>query len=466
MSENHGFTWRSTGKLPSAAGRFERLVALKDEIYAVAEHGLFQPNKTGAWELKVEPPQDAALYSLVDFKGKRFGGTDRGLYELENGNWVLKHLILSRGPVMQVSRGGEIIFASTKNGLFESQDNGRTWKASAAPLGRGVTINGEVTVGPSSDFAATGKGLFFRSNHEAPWNPVPLDTVSAAVSSIAVTNSGKVVVVRDPVPGASFSHSIYESGRSGSVPFHRLPALPYPSQNVRITAVGEEIFALPDRGAFRLSADESAWVVENSLAARVVFNIVKRGDEGIAVMTPENIFLRGTSPGEWSPLHVQIASATGAWFDPQHPEMVIAISGNGLFWNSDIFEPRRAVDHWTPDRPLAFGAIFSICPIPTSSNQPASFLVGTDYGVYLLVDKVRRRGIVERGWRRVSDIWDSYSKEPWFWIVGLLISGVTAYSSAVLAVLLLAWKGVGGWIELGLAALAGHKADGSISSSS
>lgn len=446
VSEDRGATWKSAGKLPSNAGRFERIVGSNEEIYAVAEHGLFQRNKTGSWELKLDAPQDTALYSIVDFKGRRFAGTDRGLYELKDGNWVLKHSILSRGVVVHVSRGGEITFASTKNGLFESQDSGRTWKASAAPLDRGTVINGEVTAAPGRDFAATDKGLFFRSTRGSAWDALSLDNMVSPVSAIAITGSGKVVVVGNPVPRDTFSHAIYEGGESGSVVFHRLPALPYPTQNLRIAVVGEQIFALPDRGAFRLSADESNWIVEDSLAARMVFNIVKRGNEGFAAMTPENIFLRGTSPGPWSPLHVQIANATGAWFDPQHPEMVIAISGSGLSWNSDIFEPTRPVDHWTSERPLAFGAILSICPLGTTVDQSASFLVGTDYGVYLLVDKVHRRGIVERAWRRVTETWDRYSQEPWFWIVGVLVSAITAYVTAVLAVLFLAWKGVGGWI--------------------
>jgi hypothetical protein len=369
------------------------------------------------------------------------------LYRLqEDSSWSLAHALLSRGPVTQVSYADGIVFASTKNGLFQSNDNGRTWNSSSSPLGKDIPVNGVVQIAGGREFAASSKGLFTRVGHTSDWMLVATLPRDVPVSSIGSTESGDLIIVTPSSEGTN-QPNIYQSDDSGQN-FHQLPRLPYPSLALHVAIVGNDVFALPDHGAFLLSNDRQSWKSEDSLAARVVFNIVKRGQDGIAAMTPENIFLRPLSSGSWTQLHVQIAGATSAWFDPNHPEVVVAISGGGLSWNSDIFEATRAVQHWMLDRPLAFQAVFSICQIPSSPNQPATLLVGTDYGVYLLVDKLHRPGFVARSWRTAAEVWDRDVKEPWFWIVSVLISAVTAYLSAVLAIILLAWKGVGDWIGI------------------
>jgi len=445
-STNHGSVWNQAGRLPDDSGQFKRLVSLKDEIYAVTERGLFKPHTDEIWQRALEAPPGASLYSVVDYKGMRYAGTDRGLYRLQqDGSWFLAHPLLSRGPVTQVSYADGVVFASTKNGLFQSNDNGRTWNSSN-PLGRDLSINGVVQIAGGREFVASSKGLFTRVGHTSDWMPIGTLPRDAPVSSIRATDRGDIIIVMPPLEGAN-QPSIYESDDSGQS-FRQLPKLPYPSLTLHVAVVDTDVFALPDHGAFLLSKDRQSWKSEDTLAARVVFNIVKRGKNGIAATTPENIFLRPVSSDAWTPLHVQIAGATSAWFDPNHPEVVVAISGNGLSWNSDIFESTRPVQHWISDRPLAFQSVLSICEIPSSPKQPATLLIGTDYGAYLLVDKLNRAGFVARSWRSVAEIWNRDATEPWFWIVSLLASAVTAYLSAVLAIILLAWRGVGNWIGI------------------
>jgi hypothetical protein len=446
QSNNHGSDWTSAGRLDRSTGSLKHLVVLGDKIFATTERGLFQPGgNEPTWQLAIQGPVGTNLYAVVDFKGKRYAGTDRGLYVWQNGAWILTHAMLSRGPVASLSYGNGIVFASTKNGLFESEDLGRNWKPSAQPLGNAVVINGVVS--PANDFAATEKGLFTRADRKNSWSLVPIDNQNSPIASIAATDGGYLVVVLTSNPGANQPGTLYEATDRAGLAFVQLPNLPYSSATARVAVVGDEIFALPDRGAFRLSADKKSWTPEDSLAGRFVYSIVRRGNDSLAALTPESIFLSPeSSSGVWTPLHNQIQSAFAAWFDPDHPEVVIAGAGNGLFWSSDIFDPTRIVGHWTPDRPQAFASVLTLCRVPSSSSQPASLLAGTDYGVYLLVDKVHRETALGRNWRRAAQIWDRYSKEPWFWLAATAGSAISAYLFAVLAVLLLAWKGIGRWI--------------------
>jgi hypothetical protein len=447
QSKDRGSSWAEAGRLPPGSGEFKRLVNLNDGVYAVTESGLFRDAKKDepSWQRVIEAPSDSNLYAVVDFNGKRYAGTDRGLYLLENGKWALRHAMLSRGQVTQVSYGEGTLFASTKNGLFESEDTGRTWNASTAPLGRGIATNGVVRRG--RDVAATDRGLFVRAGRNAPWTAAAVDENHFRVASIAVTDKGNILIATIPPPGSNSSAALYEGGEGGSLDFQKLPAVPYASSDLHVAAVGQEVFALPSHGAYRLSPDRLSWIAEDSLAARQVSNIVKRGDAGIAAMIgAENIFLRSNAPtDQWTQLHVAIPGATSAWFDPAHPEVVVAITPTGLAWNSNIFEPTRPVDHWFPNR-LGFYGVLSICGIPSSANQRATLAIGTDYGVYLLEDKLHRQGWLERTWRDGTELWEKYSKEPWFWPVSVIISAITAYTLAALAIFLLAWKGIGGWL--------------------
>jgi hypothetical protein len=446
QSQTQGSSWTPAGHLPPDSGEFRRLVALENKIYAVTANGLFHlEGSANAWQLTVPAPPDAELYGVTDFKGRRFAATDRGLYVLENGSWLLTHLLLNRGPVVQLSVGHGTVFASTGNGLYESDDSGRSWKPSSSPLGRDVAINGVVSVG-RRDFAATAKGLFTRDG-SAGWTAVPVAGKNLTVPSIALTQTGKIVLMVRPDGATAPDNIVYESRSTEPITFDPLPPLSEGYRNAHLAVAGDEVFVLPSRGALRLSQDRESWLPEESLAGRIIFTVVKRGAHGLAACAPENIFLREVlSSGSWTPAPQAIVGATSAWFDSAHPEIAIAVSGNGLLWSANLLDSSQQSKRWNQDRPLAFGAALSICPIPETDDHPVNFLIGTDHGVYLVVDRLHRPGWFGKLWGQVSQFVEKNSKEPWFWIVSSASSFVFAYLLAVTAVFLLAWKGAGRWI--------------------
>lgn len=434
-------TWAATGAIPTEGGSIHQLISSGGNVYTIADHRIYVlDRKRATWTVFAISPDRTNLYSLVDFNGIHYVGSDRGLFALQtDGTWRLVNSRLSRGPVHLLDHVRNMEFASTSNGLFESLDRGKTWNDSDPPLDRAVVVNGIVEF-KGRIFAASEHGLFVKVSDSSRWTEVPVTHSKVEYTAICIDSAQNLLVAAVGQPPQQTNSAIYQSedGATWSLG----PAFPGTGKISRLRVVHGTTFALASSGAYRWSPEESQWQREDTLGDRAILNVVPFGPSGVLALTPDNLFVKAnaTTDDQWQPASHPVGLGFDAWIDPVDNEVMIAATGTGLYYTAN----GSPFTQWNfTIRPMIFNAALAIDSLGNSR-----FLLGTDFGVYIVEDRLPRASFIARAWRTAEEKYSKYQKEPWFWATTSLFGATTTYGIAVLALFLISWGGTARWLGI------------------
>lgn len=434
-------TWAAAGSIPAEGGTIHQLISWDGNLYTIADHRIYVLDQKGpTWTALATSPNRVNLYSLVDFNGVHYVGSDRGLFALQtNGTWTLINSRLSRGPVQILNHVQDTEFASTSNGLFESPDRGKTWNQSDAPLDRGIVMNGVVEF-KGRIFAASEHGLFTKASSDSRWIDISITNSKLEYTAICVDPSETLLVAVKGQSPQQTNPAIYQT-KDGST-WSLGQAFPGTGKISRLRVVHGSTFALAASGVYRWSAEHSQWQREDTLGDRAVVNVVPFGPSGILALASDNLFVKmNVATGDqWQPATRPLGVGFDAWIDPIDNQVMIAAAGTGLYYTAN----GSPFTQWNfMSRPMTFNTALTIDHLGSSR-----VLLGTDFGVYIVEDRLPRASFITRAWHTAEAEWSKYEQEPWFWAVTTTLGAATTYGIAVLAIFLISWGGTARWLGI------------------
>ena len=452
VSATAGEKWDVLSSAPKDSGDVVQLLSTPTSVSILAEHGIYTlPLDGTTWVVDTATPDQAKSYSLAQWKDRWFVGTDRGVFSAQSGQpWKQENQSMSRGYVTSLGHNASIAFAGTANGLFETKDAGEHWSDTTFPLQRGYSILSINSWG-TFDFVATEKGLFRRSGEASKWEPLPILGSMKWITALDVSEKGKLCIAARANPSETQTF-LFESADSGKT--WKAVQTPPAAIVTSIVSIKGNTFAGTSKGVYRRFPGTETWILQNSVGPNVIIGLNKIADTKLAAIAapfgpPPEIFYLDTfgNNNTWIKLKSTPAGVnlyvTSLWVDPNYLDILIVGTNHGPFWSTDRGNSYTQGSYFPP--PVTFNTIFSMDSVPhaPTRNSPG-LLLGTENGVFYLVDNVPRPGFIRGTIHNLSVFYDSYSHTAWFWVVSLFTGFLSAYLIGMAVIVVLALGGGGG----------------------
>jgi len=451
VSKNAGDSWKPLSSPPKDSGNIIQLTSTSASVVALGQHSIYTlPLDGSTWVVDTVAPDEAKSYSLARWKGRWFVGTDRGVFSAQSGqSWKQENQWMSRGYVQSLGHNASITFAGTANGLFESTDAGEHWRSTTSPLQRGYSILAAKSWG-TFDYAATDKGLFRRNGDSSDWESLPIMGSTKWVNAVDISGKGKLCIAARIDPSAPQT-LLFESSDFGKT-WKTISSPPSTTIVTFLVSAKENEFAGTSKGVYRRFPGTETWVLQNSVGPNPITSLGRISDGKLVATaatlgSPPELFYLDTLGNNDAWIKLRSAPAaqyvTSAWVDPDDLNILIVGTNQGPFWSVDRGYSYIQGSYFPP--PVTFRTIFSMDLVPQATNRTSpGLLLGTDNGVFYLVDNVPRPGFFRGIIHNLSVFYDSNSSSAWFWLLSILIGLISAYVVGVIAIIILAFGGGGG----------------------
>jgi photosystem II stability/assembly factor-like uncharacterized protein len=219
-STDNGDTWTAPVSGILQTSNVTSFAVYRSVLFAGTSVGVYRASNQGqTWTASGGPTSGITTpYTLTMMAARDwiFAGTDAGLYRSADGfRWERANGLSGLGVLSLAQILDTVFLAGTTQGLYRSNDNGKTWLSVSSPIGTG-SVNG-IIVTSSGIFAGTYGNYAFRSlDGGITWTPLATGLQSPLIISmaqlgtniIASTFGGGVALLENPTAtlwrGASF----------------------------------------------------------------------------------------------------------------------------------------------------------------------------------------------------------------------------------------------------------------------
>jgi hypothetical protein len=219
-STDNGATWNSPVAGIPPTSNVTSFAVYRSVLFAGTSVGVYRASNQGqTWTAAGGPPSGIATPFTLSMMAARdwlFAGTDGGLYRSADGfTWIRSNGLTGLGVLSLAQILDTVFLAGTTEGLYRSNDNGRTWLPVSSPM-RTSSVNG-IIVTPTGIFASTFGNFTFRSQDGGiTWiqintglpNSFIVSLAQLGTNIIASTFGGGLALLENPTStlwrGASF----------------------------------------------------------------------------------------------------------------------------------------------------------------------------------------------------------------------------------------------------------------------
>jgi hypothetical protein len=302
-----------------------------------------------------------------------FAGTQDGLFRSQNGgrSWMksdagLTYIITSPGfPTQAVSAltvcDQNIIAGSVAHGIFLSSNNGSTWSA----VDSGLTIDGwfvvrDFAVVSSTVFAATDRGVYRSVNHGKTW--------VAVNNGITDLNLKSITALGTDVYAVTYTYTVFHSSDNGTtwskvnsgMPSNYISFLKY---------CGTDLFACVSFGLYRSSDNGTSWTSAYAGMEDTGMQALIVSGQYLFAGTDHGIFYSTTNGAKW--INTGTTTINTTTLAVSGGNLVAGTSGTG-FWKRPISEFVTAVERHTNAVPAKF-CLDQNYPNPFNPSTTISF---------------------------------------------------------------------------------------------
>ena len=257
LTSNKGINWT---QISSADTNIDILsiVMLNSQILAGTWNGFYLSTDGGTtWNVATPTgiPADIAIWSVVMIDTTLFAGTTGNIYKsLDYGNtWTeVNSGIPAEARITSIVAGRDAIFAgSASNGIFKTTNGGANWTEINSGL-----INAQIcqlTVMDTKLLAVTLNGVFESDNDGKSW----------AADTFSIQNINCFAVVNDQLLAGTDDNGIYLSSNNGLTWTSLSSGIPGNTRVWSLSVSSYDIFAGTDKGVWRLPLSEIITTVKN-----------------------------------------------------------------------------------------------------------------------------------------------------------------------------------------------------------
>lgn len=248
----------------------------------------------GNWN-HADGPYGGSVWALhIADNGTMLAGTlGQGVYFSTDGgqNWLLSNL--DNVSVYDFARGsGDTYFAATQNGVYRSDNNGRSWRRTSQ--GMDETRVQAVTVHESGRvFAATLVGGIYKSdNNGSSW--------TQANEGISLQFGYALGVHPDGAVFAGVTNRIYRSEDGGEQWLPMDTDFPHVRTNAIAVNADGVLFAATQDGVYRSADAGQSWQATGTQFANAeIFDLVIAQDNKLVAATREGVYTSSDNGNTW-----------------------------------------------------------------------------------------------------------------------------------------------------------------------